>query len=65
VRAVSGQPAPGGLGFLFAARAERALLVVTGLVYGYGFGMSQQNEFLHGALRRVMTRRWRAGCRKG
>jgi hypothetical protein len=49
--AVGGYPQPRCLRLLFAARAERALAILATGFYGDGFGMSQQNQFVHGWLR--------------
>jgi hypothetical protein len=45
---VCGQPQSGSLRFLFTARAEWALLVIIGMFYRHGFGVSQQDQFVHG-----------------
>ena len=42
----------GVLGFLFAAGAERALPLIVAVLYGYRFGTSQQDQFVHERLQR-------------
>jgi hypothetical protein len=54
---MQGKPASGGLGLLFATRAEGALAVVAGGFERHRFGVSQQDQFVHRRLRVGM--RWR------
>lgn len=57
--AVTGEPFARGAGFVLAVLGEFSLAVVLAILAGFGLGVPQQDEFVHGYRPPLCHLRWR------